>query len=123
MSQSMPGAAPVVKDDPTDDLDRDATAADLLPGPVLRALMRATVEGDQRHARRCRLHLRQLGYHVTVQRPDLRRVVEAAGLFDELVGALKAEDFRRASAATELLRQAFGVNVMLVPARVKGGAS
>ncbi len=104
-----------------DPLDRDATAADLQPGPILRLLVRSTVERNHRLARRCRLHLREIGYGVTVQRPDLGRVDEAAGHFDELVAAVKGEDFRRASAAVELLRRAFGVAVMLVPARVKGG--
>jgi hypothetical protein len=102
--------------------DRDATATALQPGPILRALHLSTARNQHFLARRCRLHLRQAGNHVTVQRLDLERVDEATDLFDQLVAAVKAKQFPQAIAAVELLRLAFGVVVMPVAARQKAVA-
>lgn len=97
----------------------EATSADLRPGPALRALLHATARHQHLLARRCRLNLRQFGYHIVVGRPDMARVDEAAYEFDQLIEAARAKDFARATAARELLRLAFDIRILPLSGRVK----
>jgi hypothetical protein len=50
-------------------------------------------------------------------RAELQRAVEAGDLLDDLIVAARSKKFAKATAAVELLRKAFGVNVVPLDSR------
>jgi len=102
------------------DLDRDATAADLQPGPVLTYMIMATRRGDHRSAKRHRQYLRQLGMSVTLGRLDpFTQPGELGFQLDQLVAAMAGGNFSLATAHRKGLARS-GVNVVPIVAKTKG---
>ena len=108
--------------DTPDDLDRDATAADLRPGNVVAYMVRAHARGDRRAVTGHRQYLRRCGFSITIGKVDAREDAGPLGFaFDQMLRALAAADFRMASVHRRSLAKA-GVNVAPIVAKAKGGA-